>query len=52
LTVGDPKRSPGYYTLHTLRDGQIDGMLSVNSTDGDVWYHGWQGEFIEMPEGD
>ena len=35
-----------------LRDGQVDGMLSVNAADGDVWYHGWHGEFIEMTEAD
>ena len=52
LTVGEPEAFPGYYTLHTLRDGHVDGMLSVNAADGDVWYHGWHGEFIAMAEGD
>jgi hypothetical protein len=38
----------GYYTLHVERDGKIVGMLSVNSITGDVWYHYWHGEFIQM----
>jgi hypothetical protein len=41
----------GYYTLHTLRDGQIEGMLSVNGYTGQVWYHHWHGDFIGMEEG-
>jgi hypothetical protein len=52
LAVGRPEAFPGYYTLHTVRDGQIDGMLSVNATDGDVWYHSWHGDFLAMTEGD
>lgn len=50
LTVGEPERFPGYYTLRTLRDGRIEGMLSVNASDGTVWYHGWHGDFVEMSE--
>jgi hypothetical protein len=38
----------GYYTLHTLKDGQIEGMLSVNGYTGQVWYHSWHGAFIGM----
>jgi hypothetical protein len=38
----------GYYTIHTLRDGKIEGMLSVRGTSGQVWYHTWHGEFIQM----
>lgn len=38
----------GYYTIHTLRDGQISGMLSVNGYSGQVWYHTWHGDFIGM----
>ena len=38
---------PGYYTLETLRDGKIDGMISVNSTTGAVWSHWWHGRFVE-----
>ena len=42
----------GYYTIHVLRDGQIYGMLSVNGTSGQVWYHTWHGDFIGMREFD
>lgn len=51
LTVGDPEQFPGYYTLHTLRDGKIVGMMSVNAYTGSVWYHAWHGQFIAMSEG-
>lgn len=50
LTAGTADVFPGYYTLHTLRDGKIDGMLSVNATSGDVWYHSWHGAFVAMSE--
>jgi hypothetical protein len=46
LTPGDPESYPGYYTLHTMRDGKITGMLSVNSSTGQVWYHTWHGTYI------
>jgi hypothetical protein len=39
---------PGYYTIHTERDGQINGMLSVNAFNGQVFDHHWHGAFIEM----
>ena len=38
----------GYYTIHVLRNGEVFGMLSVNGTTGQVWYHDWHGEFVEM----
>jgi hypothetical protein len=42
-----PDSYPGYYTLETATtDGAINGMLSVNSTTGQVWYHSWHGRFI------
>lgn len=41
---------PGYFTLHTLRDGDVVGMLSVNAFTGQVWYHTWHGDFVEMSE--
>lgn len=50
LTADSAEALPGYYTLHTLRDGEIDGMLSVNAATGDVWYHSWHGEFVDMSE--
>jgi len=48
LTTDDPAEFPGYYTLHTVRDGEISGMLSVHNRSGDVWYHSWHGDFVEM----
>jgi hypothetical protein len=42
----------GYYTIHTLNDGEIEGMLSVHGTTGQVWYHSWHGDFIQMLEGE
>jgi hypothetical protein len=38
----------GYYTVHTLEDDEIEGMLSVHGTTGQVWYHTWHGDFIQM----
>lgn len=40
----------GYYTLHTLEDGEVAGMLSVNGETGQVWLHTWHGDFIDMTE--
>jgi hypothetical protein len=37
---------PGYYTLETLKGGQILGMMSVNASTGAVWPHWWHGAFI------
>lgn len=42
----------GYYTLHTLQNGRIAGMLSVHGTTGQVWYHTWHGEFLGMLDAD
>lgn len=41
---------PGYYTLHVLSDGVVEGMLSVNAYSGDVFPHTWHGQFVEMAE--
>lgn len=41
---------PGYYTLHTLRDDQVVGMVSVNAITGAVWPHTWHGRFIAMTD--
>ena len=38
----------GYYTLHVLTDAEVSGMLSVNRYSGQVWYHNWHGEFVDM----
>lgn len=40
----------GYYTIHVLKDDQVYGMLSVNGYTGEVWYHTWHGDFINMKE--
>ena len=40
----------GYYTLHILKNGQVEGMLSVNGYTGAVWYHTWHGPFLGMKE--
>lgn len=38
----------GYYTIHTMADGEVSGMLSVHGATGQVWYHNWHGDFIQM----
>ncbi len=48
LTVAEADIFYGYYTLHILKDGKIEGMLSVNGYTGDVWYHTWHGTFLGM----
>lgn len=50
VTTGEPDVFPGYYTMHTLTNGHITGMLSVNATTGAVWYHSWHGRYIAMSE--
>jgi len=50
VTVEEADTFYGYYTLHTLKNGSIEGMLSVNGYTGAVWYHSWHGSFIEMKE--
>jgi hypothetical protein len=50
-TAGEADKFYGYYTLHFLNDGQIEGMLSVHGSSGDVWYHSWHGAFLAMAEG-
>ena len=47
---GTPDPFYGYYTLHFLKDGRIEGMLSVHGNTGQVWYHSWQGDFVRMTE--
>ncbi len=50
LRAGDAEAFPGYYTLHTLRGGQVVGMLSVHARTGQVWYHTWHGRFLRMQD--
>lgn len=40
----------GYYTIHIIKDGRIYGMLSVNGHSGQVWYHSWHGQFVQVKE--
>ncbi len=49
-TPGEADEFYGYYTLHFLNDGQIEGMLSVHGSSGEVWYHSWHGDFVTMTE--
>ncbi len=46
----DPHPFYGYYTIHTSRDREISGMLSVNIYSGAVWYHNWHGAYIRSLE--
>jgi hypothetical protein len=46
-----PDSYPGYYTMETTTgSGTVNGMLSVNATTGQVWYHSWHGRFIAMED--
>ena len=45
---GHPDPFYGYYTIHTVKDSEVVGMLSVNGYDGDVYLHTWHGDFVEM----
>jgi hypothetical protein len=40
----------GYYTLHVLEGDEVIGMLSVNGYSGQVFYHDWHGELLEIDE--
>ena len=39
---------PGYYDINFLLNGNFAGMLSVNAATGQVWYHGWHGQFLSQ----
>ena len=41
---------PGYYTFDFGSAGTPKGMLSVNTSTGRVWPHGWHGTFIREME--
>ncbi|MHB1131043.1 MAG: hypothetical protein ACYC4L_01505 [Chloroflexota bacterium] len=45
-----PDQFYGYYTVHTLKDGKVSGMLSVNAYTGVIWYHSWHGAFVQLME--
>ena len=48
--VDDPHPFYGYNTLHTIQNGRIHGMLSVNGYDGTVWCHSWHGAYVQHQE--
>ncbi len=48
--TGDVDAFYGYYTIEVTKDGNIYGMLSVNSDTGAVWYHNWHGAFVKILE--
>jgi hypothetical protein len=48
--AGEAETFYGYYTVHTEKDGEITGMLSINSYSGEVWCHSWHGPFVAMEE--
>ncbi|HEX2916356.1 MAG TPA: hypothetical protein VH186_36680 [Chloroflexia bacterium] len=41
---------PGYYTIEVELNGKTSGMLSVNGYSGQVWYHTWHGQFLQMQD--
>ena len=49
-TVGDADTFYGYYHFDVMRGGRQVGMLSVNASTGQVWYHTWHGEFLVKHE--
>jgi hypothetical protein len=50
LTVSETDAFYGYYTIHTLKNGKIEGMISIHGYTGAVWYHSWHGSFLSMKE--
>jgi hypothetical protein len=42
----------GYDTLHTLRNGEVVGMLSVNGYTGAAWLHSGHGAYLGMAHDD
>jgi hypothetical protein len=46
-TTNTPDRFYGYFTVDVKKDGRLTGMLSVNGTTGQVWYHTWHGSFVQ-----
>lgn len=46
-TVLDGTGFPGYFTFDFGR-GQVEGMLSVSATTGDIWVHTWHGPALAM----
>lgn len=38
----------GYYTFHINEGENLKGMISVNSYTGEVWYHNWHGDIVDL----
>lgn len=38
----------GYYTYHVMQNNETMGMLSVHGFTGQVWYHDWHGQLIDV----
>lgn len=49
--TGEGHEFYGYYTFHIEKGGSTVGMLSVNQYSGEVWYHDWHGELLEVISG-
>ncbi|MCF6277502.1 MAG: hypothetical protein L3J16_01975 [Anaerolineales bacterium] len=47
---GDGVAFYGYYTFDYAIDGEMAGMLSVNSLNGQIFYHTWHGTFTQEKE--
>ncbi len=43
-----PDRFYGFYTVDFEKAGQLVGMLSVNGSSSQVWYHSWHGSFVQV----
>jgi len=50
VAAADPMKFYGYYTLDFEKNGKVEGMLSVNGYNGQIFYHFWHGTFIEESE--
>lgn len=44
--VAEPIHFYGYYTFDIVKDGEVQGMLSVHDLSGEVWYHAWHGRSL------
>jgi hypothetical protein len=40
----------GYYTFDFTVNGKVTGMLSINGSTGQAWYHSWHGGFVQEVE--
>ena len=54
VVAGPPDTFYGYYNfdVNDVGTGTKYGMLSVNGTTGQVWYHTWHGSFLQGKEVD